>query len=311
MKQMKKRIIVLLGLLMLTLVLAACTAGNEEVIRTRIVTDREGYEITLSGGINIVVTLGPSNAEILVGLGLGDRIIATDRFAADVAGLGADVPREFGIMDFDVEYITDLMPDVIFVTGMTRASGEDDPMAPISAVGITVIYMPSSVSVAAIMEDIRFIAEVMDVAEAGEAIVANMQAEIDLVQQIAAGITETRTVYFEISPAPWMFSFGQGTFLHEMIELVGAVNIFADEEGWIGVSEEILLELNPDVILTSVDFLPDPIAEIMERPGFDTLTAVQEEAVFMIDTAASNRPSQNIIIALRQIAEAVFPEYFG
>jgi len=338
MKQMRKSLIVLLGILVLALTLAACAGNNEpaatpvpatpaptpeptptptpdppaevEVVRTRPETDREGYPITLPDEINTIVTLGPSNAEILVALGFGDKIIAADRFAADVDGLGDGVPRDFGIRDFDVEYITDLMPDVIFVTGMTRAGGEDDPMAPFSAVGITVIYMPSSVSIAAIMEDIRFMADVMQAGEAGEAIIANMQAEIAAIREIAAGITEIRTVYFEISPAPWMVSFGTGTFLHEMIELIGAVNIFADEEGWVSISEEILLELNPDVILTSVDFLDDPIADITDRPGFNTLTAVQEEAIFIIDTAASNRPSQNIVIALRQMAEAVFPEYF-
>ena len=137
-----------------------------------------------------------------------------------------------------------------------------------------------------------------------------MQTEIDAISQIASTITETRTVYFEISPAPWMVSFGAGTFLHEMIELVGAVNIFADQNGWIGVSEELLVELNPDIILTSTDFLDDPIAEIIGRPGFDTIAAVQNGDVFIIDANASNRPSQHIIIALRQIAEAVFPEYF-
>jgi len=311
MKQTKKTLVVLLGLLALVLALAACTSNNVEPATPRTITDREGYTITLPGEINTIITLGPSNAEILVALGLASNIIATDSFSADVAGLGTGVARAFGITDFDAEYITELMPDIIFASGgLSRAGEEDGPMAPVAAAGITVLYMPTSTSIAEIMEDIRFIADVMGVNEASETVIADMQSEIDAISRIAAGITQTRTVYFEISPSPWMFSFGTGTFLHEIIELIGATNIFAGIEGWHSVSEEELLELNPDIILTSVDFMDDPIAEIMGRPGFDAIIAVQNEAVFSIDANASNRPSQHIVIALRQIAQAVFPEYF-
>jgi len=305
----KKGITILLGLLIMTLILAAC-GGTETAQQPREMTDREGYTITVPAEVNTIVTIGPSTTEIIVALGFADRIITADRFSGDVEGLPAGVVAEFGVLDFDAEFIVNLMPDIVFVTGMTRVHGDDDPMAPVSSAGITVVYMPTSVSIAAIMEDIRFIADVMEATEAGERIISTMQAEIDAITAIISNITVTRTVYFEISPAPWMFSFGSGTFLNEMIELAGATNIFADQEGWIPVSEEVLLELNPDVILTSTDFIPDPIGEIMERPGFDVLTAVQNGDVFIIDTAASNRPTHNITRALREIAEAVFPEYF-
>jgi len=77
-------------------------------------------------------------------------------------------------MDFDAEFIVNLMPDIVFVTGMTRVHGDDDPMAPVSTAGITVVYMPTSVSIAAIVEDIRFIADVMNAAESGEHIITTI-----------------------------------------------------------------------------------------------------------------------------------------
>jgi len=272
--------------------------------------DREGYTVNLPDEINTIVALGASNAEILVGLGFADRIVLVDSFSFDVAGLPSGVVADFGFMDFDAEYIVNMMPDIIFVTGMARGGGDDDPMAPVSAAGISVIYMPTSTSIAEIKEDIRFIATVMESTDVGETIISRMEAEINEIAEIAANITTTRTVYFEISPAPWMYSFGTGTFMNEMIELVGAINVFADQEGWIFVSDEMLLELNPDIILTSTDFLPDPIVDILERPGFDAITAVINGDVFYIDTASSSRPTHNITRALREMAQAVFPEYF-
>jgi len=305
----KKIITMLLGLLTTVIMLAAC-GGTETEQHPREMVDREGYTITVPAEINTIITIGPSTTEIIVGLGFADKIISADRFSADIAGLPADVISDFGIMDLDAEYLVNLMPDVVFITGMARGGGTDDPIAPVSAAGITVIYMPNSTNIAGIIEDIRFIADVMGATEAGERVISVMQAEIDAIATIAANIATTRTVYFEISPAPWMFSFGTGTFLNEMLELLGATNIFANEYSWIGVSDEILLELNPDVILTSTDFLPDPIGEILERPGFDVITAVQNSDVFVIDTASSSRPTHNITKALRQMAEAIFPEYF-
>lgn len=334
----KRSLITLLGLLLIMAMIFTACGGNNDTpeatpspsptveatptpettpapeepapVRVRPETDREGYAISLPDEINTIISIGPSNTEILVALGLSDRIVAADMFSADVPGIPSGISTELSIMGLDAEYVVNLMPDLVFITGMARAGGDDDPLAPVSAAGITVIYMPTSVSIAAIMEDIRFIAAVMEASEAGEGIISAMQAEIDEIAQIAATISETRTVYFEISPAPWMFSFGTETFLNEMIELVGATNIFADQVGWIPVTDEVLLEANPDVILTSTDFLDDPLGEIMERPGFNVITAVQNGDVFQIDANSSNRPSHNIVIALRQIAEAVFPEYF-
>ena len=306
---MKKNIIMLIGMLIISLTLAAC-GETESELQLREIIGREGYLITVPAEINTIVTIGPSVTEIVVGLGFADKIISTDSFSADVVGLSDGVVAEFGIMDFDAEFIVNLMPDIIFITGMARGGGGEDPMAPVLAAGITVVYTPTSVSIAAIKDDISFIAYVLEATEVGESIISTMQAEIDAIADIAATIETTRTVYFEISPAPWIYSFGAGTFLNEMIELVGATNIFANQESWISVSEEILLELNPDVILTSTNFLEDPISEILNRPGFDALTAVQDGKVFIINTESSSRPSQNITKALREIAEAIFPEYF-
>ena len=260
--------------------------------------------------INTIVTLGASNAEILVALGFGEKIIAADKYSAGVEGLRDGVLRDFGFMDFDAEYLVSLKPDIVVATDMIKAGGVYDPLAPISAAGISVVYIPTSTSIESIMQDIRLIASIMQAYEAADRVIANMQEEIDKITDIAATITQRRSVYFEIAPKPAMFSFGSGTFLHEMIELVGATNIFEDNEGWIPVTEEVLLDLNPDVILTSVDFLEDPIAEILSRPGFDVITAVQNGDIFKIDANTSTRPSHNIVIALREIAQAIFPEYF-
>ena len=278
--------------------------------RPRPEVDREGFPIILPETINSIISIGPANTEILVALGAADRIIAVDMFSENISGLPEGVSMRLDIVGLDAEYVVSLMPDIVFITDMARVGGADDPLAPVSQAGISVIYMPSSTSIAGVKEDIRFIAAILEEFGAGENIISTMQAEIDEVAEIAANIQTSRRVYFEIYPAPWMVSFGQGTFLNEMIEILGAENIFADEDGWFSVSDELLIYLDPEVILTTTDVLDDPIGEIKQRPGFGSITAVKNGEVFQICTDASSRPSHNIVIALREMAVAIFPEYF-
>ena len=293
----------------LALTLIGCNTVNPSVQSNPVTYDREGFPITLPDEVNTIISIGPSNTEILVALGLGDAIIQTDSHSGNVPGIRPDISA-LDMFGLDLEYIIALAPDIVFITGMTRVAGDDDPLSRVSDTGITVIYMPSSASIADIKEDIRFMAYIVNADSTGEAIISDMSTEMDRISEIGASITDRRTVYFEISPAPHMFSFGTGTFLHEMIELVGAINIFADKEGWIGIGDEVLLEANPDVIITSVNFLDDPVNEIKSRPGWGSVTAVQNGSVFVVDTNSSNRPSHNIIRALHEIAAAIYPEEF-
>jgi iron complex transport system substrate-binding protein len=143
-----------------------------------------------------------------------------------------------------------------------------------------------------------------------EVLIAEMETEIEAVRTITESSTDKKTVYFEIGAAPNMVSFGHGVFLHEMIELIGAENILADQKSWISVADEVILDANPDVILTSVDYIDDSVAEIKTRPGWDKISAVQNDSVFYIDTDASNRPSHHIRKALQKMALAIYPDEY-
>jgi len=300
----------MLAAMAVVLFISACGAGQSAPgSHDNIIIDLEGFSVALPENIETIISIGPSNTEVLVALGFGDKIIQTDIHSADVLGISPEISN-LDLMEPNLEHIVSLAPDIIFVTGIVRISGEDDPLGLVSSAGIPVIYMPSSNSIARVKEDIRFMATVLDAEAQGDRIVGEMSAEIQRIREIGQSITDRKTVYFELSPAPHLVSFGQDTFLHEMIELVGAVNIFADHESWINVTDEVVLNLNPDVILTSVNFIDDPVGEVMSRAGWDSIAAVQNARVYAIDAGRSNRPSHNIVYALREIAEAIYPEKY-
>ena len=271
--------------------------------------DPSGAEITVPQEIDSVVVLAPSIAETIIALGHGDQIVACDTQSVGVEGLPEDLPT-FDLMNPDMEQLTVLQPDVLFVSNMTFYD-DSSPLEQLESMGTCIICVPSSDSIADIQEDLRFIASVFGEEENGEELVSQMQDQIDKITQVADTITEKKTVYFEIAAAPDMYSFGSGVFLNEMIELIGAENILADQESWVPVEAEAVVAANPDVILTNVNYLEDPIAEILSREGWEQVTAVANQDVYYIDNDASSLPNQNVVEALEQMAIAVYPDYFG
>jgi len=302
--EMRLKITALISVIILMLV--SCT--GQTTTGPAVETDREGNAITIPGRIEKIISMGPSNTEVLTALGAADKIIAIDEYSAGISGVPSGIPM-FDMLAPDGERIIALEPDAIFVTGMSKVEGADF-FKPVTDVGVCVMYIPSSNSLDGIKEDIRFIAAVMGMVQAGDDLIDGMNSEINAIREAAAGITDRKTVYFEISAAPYMYSFGTGTFLNEMIEIIGGVNIFADQNSWISVSDEAVPQANPDVILTSVDYIDNPAGEIMSRPGWNEVTAIKNGDVYTVDANASNRPSHNVVIALRQMAVAVYPDIF-
>jgi len=258
-----------------------------------------------------VISLAPSCTAILAGLGRADALVAVDGWSALRADIPAGIPQ-FDMMRPDAERLLALDPDLLLVSTMTREGSGIDPFAPLSAAGVTVAYIPTSESLAGVRSDIARIAGLLGAEDAGAALIAGMDADIASIRAVADTIPpeRRRSVVFELSPAPSIYSFGRGVYLDEILGAAGAVNALGGESGWIAVSAETIVALDPDVILTNVSFLDDPVTEIKKRPGWSGTRAVREGRVYRIDNASSSQPAPDLAYALREIAEAVYPEYF-
>lgn len=300
---MKKRILAILLCLAMVLAVGCNNNGGQKTVK-----DRAGNEVEVPSKIETIISTAPANTENLVALGLANKIIAADEYSADVEGLSKDTK----LMDFttpDAEAIIELDPDIIVATEYNGSS--EDPYKAVKDAGICVVYIPSSNSIDGIYEDITFLADLFDVSDKGEEIISSMKSDIKEIQEIGSKIKDKKKVYFEIGPAPNLYSFGNSTFLNELIEIAGAENIFKDQESWISPSSESVIDANPDVILTNVNYVENPIDEIMKRDGWENITAVKEKAVYSIDTNSSSRPTPNVIKALKEMAKAIYPDEYS
>jgi len=310
MKNFKKIFFVLAMLLAAGTMVFAGGAKESSLPSIDLTMDRAGAPVTLPANVEKIISMAPSTTEILIDLGLADKIIAADTNTQKDGLLKQDIPY-FDMMKPDAEKLIALKPDVVFISGMSNAKG-NTPFSPLIDAGICVINIPSSSSIEAIYLDIAYIAAAVKQEGKGAKIIANMKKEIEAVRKKGVSIAQDKkkTVYFEIGAAPYMYSLGTGTFINEMIEIIGAQNILADQKSWIAVSDEMVLAKDPDVILTNVSYIPNPIDEIMARAGWASLKAVKGKKVFGIDTNSSSRPNHNIIKALKEMAKAVYPEIY-
>lgn len=285
-------------------VLSGCSSQTD-----RMVTDREGTEVNIPTKIEKIISTAPSNTEVLMALGLGDKLVAIDKYSTDIEGINTELPQ----IDFsnpDAETIIGLEPDIVIASGHNKTGSAEDPFKAISEAGIPVVYIPSSDSIDGIYKDIEFIADVVNEKSKGKEIVDDMKAQVEEIKAIGDTITDKKSVYFEISPAPYLSSFGKSTFLNEMIEIIGAKNIFENEEGWISPTAEAIIDANPDVIITNAGYMENPTEEIKSRDAWENINAIKNNEVYLVDQNASSRPSQNVIKALEQMAKAVYPEHY-
>lgn len=285
-------------------VLSGCSSQTD-----RMVTDREGTEVNIPTKIEKIISTAPSNTEVLMALGLGDKLVAIDKYSTDIEGINTELPQ-IDFLNPDAETIIGLEPDIVIASGHNKTGSVEDPFKAISEAGIPVVYIPSSDSIDGIYKDIEFIADVVNERSKGKEIVDDMKAQVEEIKAIGDTITDKKSVYFEISPAPYLSSFGKSTFLNEMIEIIGAKNIFENEEGWISPTAEAIIDANPDVIITNAGYMENPTEEIKSRDAWENINEIKNNEVYLVDQNASSRPSQNVIKALEQMAKAVYPEHY-
>lgn len=301
---MKKKLLAILTSFIL--LFAVGCSSNKEIT----VTDREGNEVTIPTKLERIISAVPSNTEVLVELGVADKLVGVDKYSEGIEGLDEKLPK-MDMNNPDAEAIIALEPDIIIASGHNKVGSAEDPYKAIVDAGIPVVYIPSSDSIEGIYKDIEFMASLVDKEKKGEEIISSMKEEIAKYEKLGKTVKEKKKVYFEIGPAPDLFTLGNSTFINEMIEIIGAENIFKDQEGWIPPTEESIIDANPDVILTTVNYVEDATGEILARDGWEEITAIKNKDVYYIDSNSASRPSHYILKALEEMSKVVYPDVFN
>lgn len=292
---MTKKLVSLFLALVMAFSLTAAFAESTAVT----VTDMAGREITLDAPATKVVALTASDCEILAALGAEDTLVGRGEYC-DYPESILEVPAVQSGADTNLEQIIALEPQVVIMAKMAQT---EEQVAALEEAGIRVVVSDAQ-DIEGVYTAIRLIGALVGRNDEAEAMVADMQSTF---ADIAAKSENTgKTVYFEVSPLQWgLWTAGKGTFMDELATMCGLTNAFADVEGWAEISEEQVLERDPDYIVTISMYYgegPTPVEEIKSRAGWDALKAVQNDAIFNADSNEVSRPGPR----LKDAAEALY-----
>ncbi|WP_427109374.1 ABC transporter substrate-binding protein [Lysinibacillus xylanilyticus] len=270
------------------------------------ITDATGKDITLEAPPEKIVSLIPSNTEILFGLGLNDEIVGVtdnDDYPAE-----ATKKDKVGGMDYNIEKIIALSPDIVFAhaSGMGNSKGAIEQL---EAAGVKVFVVADAKNFNETYTTIEQLGQATGKLEEAKKIVANMKAKVKEIETKLDGV-EPKKVFVESSDEPQIYTTGKGTFMNEMLEMIHAENVAADVNDWYQIDAEQIITKNPDVIVVAYNYVPGILKKIPQRAGFETITAVKNKAIVQVDENITSRQGPRLADGLEELAKAVYPEAF-
>lgn len=219
-----------------------------------------GGDLPTGSGPQRIITIGPNAAEIICGLGACDRIVAVDKFCVHPPEL-LDRPRIGGLFDPDLEKIVTLRPDLVVVRGHSQSVTNLCNQLKVT------IHLDRTEKLADIVTCIKELARILGLQASGSAMVEEFERRLNAIRKRVAGRPRPR-VLLTISRRPDrianVLTSGKGTFLDEMIEIAGGVNVFGHlDMAYPQVSVESIVARRPEVI---IELLPElKMTEAMQR----------------------------------------------
>ncbi|AUD13223.1 MULTISPECIES: ABC transporter substrate-binding protein [unclassified Planococcus (in: firmicutes)] len=268
------------------------------------VTDDRGEELEFEQAPETIVSLIPSNTEIVFALDSGDQLVGVTDYD-NYPEAAQDIERVSDSVEFNAEKIIQLDPDVV----LAYSTGEAPPaLSQLEDADIPVFVIESATSFDEVYGDIEQIASVLAKEEKGAEVIEGIQTQIEDVQERLAAVEEQKEVYVEISPSPEIYTTGKSTFMQEILNHAQVTNVFEDLEGWPNISEEEVITRDPEVILTTVSYVEDAVGDIEARDSWSDVEAIENDEVHFIDSDITSRPGPRIGEAVQLVAETVYPE---
>lgn len=307
---MKRRCGVILFVLAMALVAAAlaCTPAAPTPTPTPAitVTDDAGRAIALSQVPQRIVSLAPSNTEILFALGLGDKVVGVSDLS-DYPPEAKTKPKVGGFKP-SLESIVALNPDLVLVFWGGDIVGQLE-----GAKIAVAVLAPSNLE--SVFKDIELVGQLTGSQAKARELTAQMRQEVAAIKAITDQAPRPK-VFVEVDATdpskPW--TVGATSFFHDLITLAGGQNIAAAiATAGAQMSAEEILRANPDLIILADAPYGVTAEAVKARAGWNTIAAVQKGAIYPLDdqmTAITNRPGPRLTQGLKELAKLIHPELF-
>jgi len=309
---MKRVILFVAALVVLTGLISACGPASLSRITSGpvVVKDSDGKDFRLEKPAQRVISLAPSNAEILYAIGAGKQVIAREDFTnypeevKSLPSVGGSTGK------YSLEEVARLQPDLILASPLTAP----DAVKSLSDITPNVFVVPNPKDMEGLYANLATVGTLTGHKAEAEKLTGDLRTRVKAVEAKVSGVTEKPTVFYELDatdPAkPW--TAGPGTFIDLLIRMAGGQNVGSSLKGdWVQISQEELIVQNPDIILLG-DSLYGGIKpeQVAARPGWDGITAVKNARVLEFNDDLVSRPGPRMVQGLEELAKILHPDLF-
>jgi iron complex transport system substrate-binding protein len=285
-----------LVILSISLALTACSSGEPTQYD---VVDDLGRLVAINGTPQRIVSLAPSNTEILFALGLGDKVVGVTDWC-DYPPEALDKEKVGSFDTPDTEKIVALTPDLILVAYGTTM----DVINSLIESGLTVFGIKTT-DLDDVLNDIRTVGNITGKKAEANALTSEMESRIQAVTDETSELEERPRVFYIVWHDP-LWTAGSETFIHELIEKGGGVNICQNITGYTTISIEEVVARNPEVIITS----EWSFEWAQNVTSLNSTDARQNGRIYQGDDDLVQRPGPRLVDGLEWFAYFIHPEIF-
>jgi len=271
-------------------------------------TDGLGRQVILAQPAQKVVSLAPSNTEILFAIGAGGQTVGRDMFS-DYPAEALFLPDIGGSMgEYNLEAIVALQPDLVLAAEINPT----ELVKSLEDLGLTVFYLANPTTLEEMYDNLAIVAQLTGREAESAALVESLKARVAAVDEKIAPLSSRFSVFYEIDASnpsqPW--TAGKGTFITLLIERAGGYNIAAELDSYPQLSVEQIVADDPMFIILGDAMWGVTVESVGQRPGWENLAAVQNGNIFPFDDNLASRPGPRLVDGLETLAKILRPELF-
>jgi iron complex transport system substrate-binding protein len=293
--------------IMATLLILLCLGCTSKSPPGNIV-DSLGRSVTIDKIPQRIVSLAPSNTEILFALGLDDKIVGVTEYCNYPEEAMAK-PKVGGFSNVDIEKVVSLEPDLVLATHIHAKT----VIPALEKLGITVVALtPSSLN--EVLDSITLVGKITGQSREASELVSNLRARIETVTDKTRTLSPNQKprVFYITWHDPLMTA-GTMTLADDVISNAGGQNIAYDISGDKAINLETVISRDPQVIVASVGMGSGedlPWQYVQTEPRLKNTQALLSDRLYRIDGDIIHRSGPRIVDALEQMARFIHPELF-